>query len=141
TDHTDPHVAQLRLRLKEQITNIEVSSARYDAGWPAEANRLAVAVRVLVHDTKASTSLLQQLRAKNKMRWIDSNGGLDAIRAIVFSSLVIFRISATDHGPKLSVLPVEQADILGNGKLLNFETWWRTAPVMVGGGQKISRSD
>lgn len=135
------HLTQLRLRLTEQITNLEVSAARYDAGWPEEANRLAVTVRVLVHDTRRSRSLLAQLGAKQSLRWIDSNGGLDARRAVLFSSLVSFRTNVDEGGVQLRILPVEQAEILARGQLLDFETWWRTAPVMVGNGELIARAD
>lgn len=138
---SEERIKQLRVRLREQITHLEVSAARYDAGWPEEANRLAVAVRVLVHDTSMSRSLLAQMGVKDKMRWLDSNGGMDARRAVLFSSLAVFQARMTDIGMELSVLPVEQAHILSNGRLLDFETWWRTAPVMVGGGEQIARSD
>lgn len=137
----EAHLSQLRVRLKEQITNLEVSAARYDAGWPGEANRLAVTVRVLVHDTSMSKSLLKQMGAKDSMRWIDSNGGLDARKAVMYSSLVVFRTTVVEAGMELRILPVDQADILGKGRLLDFTTWWKTAPVMVGNGERISRSD
>jgi hypothetical protein len=134
-------LGRLRVRLKEQITHLEVSAARYDAGWPEEANRLAVTIRVLVHDTSMSKSLLAQMGAKDEMRWMDSNGGIDARRAVVFSSLVVFRVTMTETGVEMGLLPVEQADILSRGRLLDFETWWKRAPVMVGNGEQITRSD
>jgi len=137
----EAHLSQLRLRLKEQITNLEVSAARYDAGWPGEANRLAVTVRVLVHDTSMSKSLLKQMDAKDSMRWIDSNGGLDARNALLFSSLVVFRTTFVEGGMAMAVLPIDQARILAEGRLLDFTTWWKTAPVMVGNGEAITRSD
>jgi hypothetical protein len=134
-------LTRLRVRLKEQITHLEVSAARYDAGWPEEANRLAVTVRVLVHDTGMSKSVLTQMAVKDEMRWIDSNGGLDARNAALFSSLVVFQSTVTETGIEPTVLPVEQADILSRGLLLDFETWWKIAPVMVGSGEQITRSD
>lgn len=129
------------MRLKEQITHLEVSAARYDAGWPEEANRLAVTVRVLVHDTGMSKSILTQMAVKDEMRWIDSNGGIDARRSLMFSSLVTFRSIVTETGIDMTVLPVGQAEILSRGLLLYFETWWKIAPVMVGNGEQITRSD
>ncbi|MBO3089958.1 hypothetical protein [Cellulomonas dongxiuzhuiae] len=137
----ETHLSQLRVRLKEQIENLEVSAARYDAGWSGEANRLAVTVRVLVHDTSMSKSLLKQMGAKESMRWIDSNGGLDARAAAMFSSLVVFQAAVFKDRMELQILPLDQADILARGLLLDFATWWKTAPVMVGGGETISRFD
>lgn len=55
------HLDNLRVRLREQIENLEVSAARYDAGGTSEGNRLAVTVRVLVHDTSRSVSLFRQM--------------------------------------------------------------------------------
>ncbi|BCW44715.1 hypothetical protein [Arthrobacter sp. StoSoilB5] len=137
----EEHLSELRVRLKEQIENIEVSAARYDAGGAAEGNRLAVTVRVLVHDTSRSSSLLKQMGVKDKLRWIDSNGGRDARSAIMFTSLVVFRARVLEDGMELAVIPVPQSEILERGLLLDFETWWRTAPVMVGNGEQISRAD
>lgn len=135
------HLSKLRVRLKEQIANLEVSAARYDAGWPAEANRLAVTVRVLVHDTARSKSLLKQMGVKEQMRWLDSNGGLDARKAMFFSSLMMFGTTILEDGMSLEVLPISQEQILARGRQLDFETWWKTAPVMVGNGEQITRFD
>ena len=140
-DPDENHLRELRVRLKEQITNLEVSAARYDAGWPEEANRLAVTVRVLVHDTSMSSSLLQQMNVKHQMRWIDSNGGIDVRGAVLFSSLVIFQVSTTAQGQELRIYPIPQSQILEKGLLLDFETWWKTAPIMIGNGEQITRSD
>lgn len=41
-----------------------------------EAQRLATCVRMLVHDTKKSTSLLGQLQTKDRLYW-DSRGAID----------------------------------------------------------------
>lgn len=57
--------------LVEQLSFLDASCDAYDSGVRAEAKRLATTVRVLVHDTKMSTSLLKHLEAKDKMRWTD----------------------------------------------------------------------
>ncbi len=54
----------LERHLKEQITFLERSARIYDEGNPDEAKRLATTIRVLVHDTKHSRSLLRQLSLK-----------------------------------------------------------------------------
>ncbi|MFJ5956563.1 hypothetical protein ACIQC5_11475 [Paenarthrobacter sp. NPDC092416] len=45
-------------RLVEQLEFLDSSCAAYDSGSRSEAKRLATTVRVLLHDTKQSTSLL-----------------------------------------------------------------------------------
>jgi hypothetical protein len=48
-----------------QIDFLKRSAQSYDKGFEAEAIRLAVAIRILVHDTPKSKSLLRQLNKKN----------------------------------------------------------------------------
>jgi hypothetical protein len=64
----DELVEQLRI----QVGFIERSSAAYDDGYEDEARRLATVVRVLVHDTRRSASLLMQLGVKDKLRYHDT---------------------------------------------------------------------
>lgn len=136
-----PDIRSLRLRLKEQITNLEVSAARYDAGWAEEADRLAVVVRILVHDTRQSTSLFAQMNVKKKMHWIDSNGGMDTRRAIFFTSLVLYSISSSNGQSTLKIMPVPQKDILARGRLIDFASWWKRFPIMIANGESITRFD
>lgn len=59
--------------LREQLGFLETSGAAFDAGQIAEAKRLATAIRILVHDTTASTSLLQQLGVKDDLQFVDTS--------------------------------------------------------------------
>jgi hypothetical protein len=54
----------LRRKLREQLQHLANSCASYDLGHKSEAIRIATVVRVLVHDTTSSTSLLSHLNAK-----------------------------------------------------------------------------
>jgi len=49
---------ELQSHLEEQIEFLECSASSYDNGFSGEIKRLAVSVRVLVHDIGQSTSLL-----------------------------------------------------------------------------------
>ena len=49
---------ELKSHLKEQIQFLLKSAQSYDEGFTSEAKRLAVVIRVLLHDTKKSKSLL-----------------------------------------------------------------------------------
>src|SRR5687768_7122018 len=53
--------SDLEKQLEEQVDFLLVSAARYDAGAPIEAKRIALAIRILVHETAQSKSLLGQL--------------------------------------------------------------------------------
>ena len=47
--------ADLKLQLAKQIDFMKRSAESYDKGYEDEAVRLAVCIRVLLHDTKKST--------------------------------------------------------------------------------------
>jgi len=52
-----------RRHLRKQLSFLERSCASYDAGYTDEAIRIATIIRVLIHDTAHSTSLLRHLGA------------------------------------------------------------------------------
>ena len=54
----------LQTHLSEQIAFLKNSTKSYDEGFDGEAKRMATAIRVLVHDTPKSASLLAQLALK-----------------------------------------------------------------------------
>ena len=59
-------------QLRRQLTFLRNSAASYDAGYPEEALRIGVVIRVLLHDTQYSTSLLKQLGQKESLRFIST---------------------------------------------------------------------
>ena len=58
---TDPNLRKL---LSRQIAFVRISCDAYDQGLRGEAVRVGTALRVLLHDTPDSASLLGRLRAK-----------------------------------------------------------------------------
>jgi hypothetical protein len=50
---------ELREHLRDSVEFLAASSAAYDAGAEGEAKRIATTIRVLVHDTNSSKSLLE----------------------------------------------------------------------------------
>src|SRR5215213_9256029 len=58
--------------LREQVRFLRSSAKAYDDGDEAEERRLATAIRVLVHDTGQSHSLLGQLGLKERLHWTDT---------------------------------------------------------------------
>jgi len=55
---------RFREKLGEQLAFIETSCTAYDAGRRSEAVRIGTSLRVLLHDSSRSTSLLMHLGAK-----------------------------------------------------------------------------
>jgi hypothetical protein len=58
--------------LQKQLEFIERSCLAYDAGAYAEAVRIATAIRILVHDTGHSTSLLRHLGVRATIQLLSS---------------------------------------------------------------------
>lgn len=57
--------------LVDQLGFLDASCEAFDSGNLAEAKRLAIIVRVLLHDTRSSTSLLTHLQVKTQIPWAD----------------------------------------------------------------------
>jgi hypothetical protein len=56
---------ELANHLKEQIDFMIASAIQFDNGFEGEAKRLAIAIRILVHDTSRCSALLTQLNKLN----------------------------------------------------------------------------
>ncbi|MFC8763562.1 hypothetical protein ACFUAG_23015 [Streptomyces sp. NPDC057193] len=69
--------ADLLEMLDENVAFLRASAASFDAGFEAEAKRLAVTLRVLLHDTASSHSLLDQLGLKDQMAYVDTASRID----------------------------------------------------------------
>ena len=62
----------LQDHLERQIRYLRRSCALVDAGHEDEAQRIAVTLRVLLHDTRKSKSLLSQLGVKSTCQFVDA---------------------------------------------------------------------
>jgi hypothetical protein len=107
--------SELEQQLIEQIQFLRTSAERYDSGIKAEAKRMAVALRILLHDTSNSTSLLCALGEKEAIQYYDSIEEIDSEKTISFLGV---RITVTRDGatfvPRLTVPP----------KKVTFDEWW-----------------
>ncbi|CAG0983394.1 hypothetical protein ANRL3_02281 [Anaerolineae bacterium] len=109
--------------LSEQIEFLRLSADAYDRGFTGESKRLAVTIRVLLHDSRSSHALLGQLGRLNAEfistaiphdpSNIGTHGGLVMIDAMGKESQYI---AALDDVPFTRWLP--------------FQEWW-TEPVFV----------
>jgi hypothetical protein len=106
--------SDLLAHLREQLRFLDASASSYDAGFEGEAKRLAVVMRVLLHDTANSRSLLQSLGIKNTLRYNDVVGPVPT-NAIIFVGLQMgFTETGMRYYPKLQT-PV---------RTVEFEEWW-----------------
>jgi hypothetical protein len=124
--------AELQGHLKEQLGFLDTSSALYDQGNESEAKRLAVAIRVLVHDKKDSPSLLERLGVQPTLQyWSTSPNPPSA------STVGDYQGISMGLGPDgaFRYMPnLRQPD-----RLLSFNEWWNDEPFFVKGPVRITR--
>lgn len=115
--------------LKDTIQNLVTLSKAYDDGSEEIAKLIAVAIRVLIHDTNSSTSLLKHLNKKQILFFDTSNYNPNNLLTEI--PMVIMRIGrgssknisgsfhpALDQGPPLPV------------KKVHFDDWWEHSVVL-----------
>ncbi|WP_457029470.1 hypothetical protein [Kitasatospora sp. P5_F3] len=111
--------------LEENLSFLKASSASFDEGFEAEAKRLAVALRVLLHNTQQSHSLLDQLGVKHQMTFMDTAYHIDPTNLLPSSpGLVIMQVTAgvgASYVPPLDRLPLPPNRI---NPPATFDAWW-----------------
>lgn len=117
---------RIKEQLKKQIKFLRTSCNTFDKGDWEEAIRIATCVRVLLHDTKKSTSILKQLNAKNinlfSTRALDtkrsSEPGMQFCCGFAMGVIQVGLGTRSSYGPDLSDYA------LNSSILLPFEEWW-----------------
>lgn len=143
---TDPELME---HLYEQMGFLRRSAEGYDAGDFSEAKRLATTLRLLLHDTQESSSLLKQLGLKDKLRFPDTAGEIQPdkfetlpggrfrasiaiavpLAPIAWGSWKGFRFIARLDDHETSFRPVP------------FHTWWNSAVVAIPPKFRLSRRE
>lgn len=114
---------ELQSALGEQLAFLEASSLAFDAGFTSEAKRLAVTIRVLVHDAGRSRSLLRQLGLKSG-KFYDSALDLQPSNLATHSGLVMtaMKRGSSSYVAMLDGMPFQ--------RWTDFNSWW-SKPVFV----------
>lgn len=84
--------------LATQLKFLKLSSKSYDEGFEDEAQRLATAIRVLMHDTNSSTSLLKHMNIQNNIYFISSAPPLIPVNQVSYTGLVSMSITGGEGG-------------------------------------------
>jgi hypothetical protein len=133
-------VAQSRLELEQHLRDqfdfLRSSASLFDAGHTAEAKRLAVSVRLLVHDTRVSSSLLGQLGLKSIL-FYDTASDHNPMNLITHSGLASLAVSPQgaryqamlDHSPR------------GPGIAVGFHQWWAKTVIVDVDRNVLTRRD
>ena len=114
---------QLIEHLDENLEFLKRSCESFDLGYISEAKRLAVTIRVLLHDTGNSKSLLNQLGIKNSMVFYNTANPFNPKNLVVHNGLVGVRM---DSGQIRFVAPLEESvEIPGRpNNFVSFSDWW-----------------
>jgi hypothetical protein len=133
----------LKQDLTKQVGFLKSSCANYDAGEPTEALRIAVIIRVLVHDTSQSHSLLSQMHNKNNIKFLDSAAPIDPQPSRKGGGVMIMHglpglvgISSSRNGG--IYIPVQSLRDYVPG-YVSFDKWWNTPCIPGHNGNKYSR--
>ena len=119
-------------RLKEKFRSclgfIQRSCEDFDGGQRDEAVRIALQIRILIHDTPRSTSLLTHLDMKRQVMVLTTCVDIHAqMRAMGVADLVI----ASFQGMAMTRVGPEGAELRpglgcgGRGDFVNVEEWWK----------------
>ncbi|MCM3555068.1 hypothetical protein M3697_08115 [Janibacter melonis] len=130
-------------RLSESREFIRLSSASYDGGYEAEAKRLAVALRVLLHDTGTSNSLLGLLDAKATLKFVDTADPINPANLLrSHPGLVIMSLGFDgDRATGSYVAPLGDVPPDRIGVVKGFDPWWNTPVLRDSDGEVWSRRD
>ena len=124
---------QLSSQYDDCIYFLKSSVEAFDKGYEAEAKRLAVTARVLLHDTGKSTSLLKLLDRKG-VSFLDSAIPIVEGNILSHSGLTQTHTGAT----KISILPTLDAN---PSKYIDFDAWWNGVVFVNDSKQEFSRKD
>jgi len=125
---------ELNALLEEQIEFLKLSCTSFENGFTGEIKRLAVSVRVLVHDTNSSTSLLT-LANRKTIGFLDTADPYDDENVLSHSSLVQIHMTPQGAKPKAHL---DDALQLGS---LPFDAWWNGIVLVDSNRHEFSRRD
>ena len=112
----------LERKLREQYDLLTAHAEAFDRGRRVVALSLAVTIRVLVHDTAQSKSLLRQLDLKDKLRFRDTAQHIDPRNLLPNPALVHVKVTP-GHGVEWEA-PLNMRDDDRLRQPLPFRQWW-----------------
>jgi hypothetical protein len=120
--------ARLTKKLLEQLRFIQRSCEAFDKGFEDEAIRIATSLRIILHNTNASTSLIAHLGFGRKKMLSSSRGHGD------------WKDYLTQQIDLSAPQPVRMLPLLGDKfSELSIEDWWRHEPVFIHHTKTYSR--
>lgn len=106
---------ELRPHLQEQIGFLRESCVRFDEGKTAYAKQASLNLRVLLHDTGASRSLLGVLGLKTQIRFLDTAGQMLESNLATSANLVTMRLTIVDESVNVDQAPIRRQGASAKG--------------------------
>lgn len=127
----------LEAHFQEHLGFLQASAAAYDRGFEGEAKRIAVSIRLLVHDTRSSKSLLGQLGRKSE-QFIDTAIPIVSGNKATHSGLVVASIVPGVGAKYVAFL---DDDPMGKRTTSDFDSWWNATVFVDSKPRVLSRKD
>jgi hypothetical protein len=115
----------------------------FDEGSDVEALNIAVRLRVLLHDTKSSKSLLGQLQIKDRLPYVDTlRAEMPEPVIVIGSGLCIIEgtVGPGASGSRYKA-PLSDEDPYRQHPPQAFVDWWREHVLTSNSGKSVSRAD
>lgn len=130
---------ELAFKARNQLEHLMDSCRAYDNGTIREAERIALAVRVLAHNTNHSLSVAKQLGVTAK-QFFSTSFVEPGINYIPYMGLCTLRIGGDlTTGLFHAFLPI--LNMGKNNRWIGFDTWWNETALDDRRGGKLSRGD
>ena len=129
---------ELDRHLRDSIGFLKASCASFDAGTVGEAKRLAATIRVLLHDTQQSQSLLGLIGLKQKITYINTATPHDPRNLLAHHGLVGFRMGG---GGSSYWAPLGDGPPTRYGRTDSFDSWWNEKVIIDKTGGVFTRRD
>lgn len=130
---------ELKKHLRENLGFLEASCTAFDTGNYAEAKRLATAIRVLLHDTAKSKSLLGLLEVKSQLKYVNTAMPFDAANLLAHHGLVGFGFAP--KGPSYWAPLDKGPPTRYNRPASTFDDWWSQVIIDDKSGGVFTRKD
>ena len=131
---------ELQQHLRDTVQALELSALAFEKGLDGEAKRLAAAIRVLVHDTGSSMSLLGQLGEKT-IRFYDTSVPRDPRTILTYSGLTAMNLATGEAREAKHVAFLDRLPPDCPPRWVSFDDWWRGVIFVDRKGDSTSRKD
>ncbi|WP_141872972.1 hypothetical protein [Microbacterium saperdae] len=119
---------ELEQHLVDTLEFMQAANERFDAGRVQWAKQLAVHIRLLVHHTKNSHALLEQLDVRTRWGWLDAASDINPRNLAATPGPVAMSIEQPAEGQPLIVNYQPDLGSVPSGpgrRLRRFPGWWQ----------------